>query len=167
MHREDSRVSGWPRVGLGALVAGMADLVFAMGFWWISHGVPPMRILQSIAAGWYGEASFTGGVQTAGVGAVSHFAIMFLFVAAYRQMATRVTLLRQRPFAMGAVYGLFLYLLMNFVVLPLSAAGMASFKDAGWVAASVAIHALIGVLCARYALAPGAPGDAGLAHGRA
>lgn len=163
----DSRVSGWPRVGLGTLVAGMSDLVFAMGFWWISHDVPPMRILQSIAAGWYGEASFAGGVQTAGVGALSHFAIIFLFIAAYRQMAKHIAGLRHRPGAMGVAYGLFLYLLMNFVVLPLSAAGMASFRNVAWVVASIAVHALIGVLCARYALAPRSPGNAGLAPGPA
>lgn len=167
MHHGDSRVSNWPRVGLGTLVAGMADLVFAVGFWWLSHDVPPMRILQSIAAGWYGEASFAGGVRTAGVGALSHFAIMFLFIAAYRQMAMQVTVLRRRPAAMGVAYGLFLYLLMNFVVLPLSAAGMPSFRHVGWVSASIAMHAIIGVLCARYALAPHAPGDAGLAPGPA
>ncbi len=165
MRQGDSRVSSWPRVGLGTLVAGMADLVFAMGFWWISHDVPPMRILQSIAAGWYGEASFAGGVQTAGVGALSHFAVIFLFIAAYRQMAKRIAGLRHRPVAMGLVYGLFLYLLMNFVVLPLSAAGMASFRNVAWVAASIAMHAVIGILCARYALAPRSPGNTGLATG--
>lgn len=152
MKRNDAYLASWPRVGLGTLVTGLADLLFAMGFWWISHQVAPLRILQSIAAGWYGQASFTGGVRSASVGALSHFAIIFCFIVAYRQAAARWPLLRVHPNALGAIYGLALYLLMNFVVLPLSAAGMAKFNHLAWVLGSIAMHALIGVLCAHYAL---------------
>lgn len=152
MNRHTAYLASWPRMGLGTLVTGLADLVFAMGFWWISHQVAPLRILQSIAAGWYGEASFAGGARSASVGALSHFAIIFCFILAYRQAAARWPLLRMHPRAVGAIYGLGLYLLMNFVVLPLSAAGMAKFNNLAWVLGSIAIHALIGVLCAHYAL---------------
>lgn len=152
MNRHDASLARWPRVGLGTLLIGLADLVFAMGFWWISHQVAPLRILQSIAAGWYGEATFAGGVRSASVGALSHFAIIFCFIVAYRQAAAWWPLLRTHPRALGATYGLGLYLLMNFVVLPLSAAGMAKFNNLAWVLTSIAMHALIGVLCAHYAL---------------
>lgn len=152
MNRHHASLASWPRVGLGTLLIGLADLAFAMGFWWISREVAPLRILQSIAAGWYGEASFAGGVRSASIGTLSHFAIIFLFIAAYRLAAARWPLLRTHPRAVGAVYGLALYLLMNFVVLPLSAAGMAKFNNLAWVLGSIAMHALIGVLCAHYAL---------------
>lgn len=152
MSIEHASVARWPRVALGTLVTGLADLVFAMGFWWLAHQVSPLRILQSIGAGWLGEASFTGGMRSASIGAVSHFAIIFLFIAAYRLAALRLPLLRRHPHAVGTIYGLGLYLLMNFVVLPLSAAGMASFNNLAWVLGSIAMHAIIGVLCARYAL---------------
>ncbi|SKC61088.1 hypothetical protein [Pseudoxanthomonas indica] len=153
MSSHDANVSTGARVALGTLVTGLADLVFAMGFWWVSHQVPPLRILQSIGAGWLGEASFAGGARSAALGAVSHFAIILLFILAYRQAARYSVLLRTRPNSAGAIYGLCLYLLMNFVVLPLSAAGMASFKDLAWVISSIVMHAVIGVLCAHYALA--------------
>jgi len=153
MSSHDANISTGSRVALGTLVTGLADLVFAMGFWWISHQVPPLRILQSIGAGWLGEASFAGGARSAALGAVSHFAIILMFILAYRQAARYSVLLRTRPHSAGAIYGLGLYLLMNFVVLPLSAAGMASFKHLAWVISSIVMHAVIGVLCAHYALA--------------
>ena len=50
----------------------------------------------------------------------------------------------------GAAYGLLLYLAMNFVVLPLSAAGMPKFDNLAWVVSSIAMHMLIGMLIAYF-----------------
>jgi hypothetical protein len=61
---------------------------------------------------------------------------------AYYLAARRLPLLRERPFVCGAVYGLFLYSVMNYVVVPLSAAGPGS-KDPLWITLSVAVHALL------------------------
>ena len=71
----------------------------------------------------------------------------------------------ERPVPLGAAYGLLLYVLMNYIVLPLSAAGPGS-TDPLWIGLSIAVHAfLIGMpiaLFARRALtAAGAPMAAG------
>lgn len=153
MSGEQRSGAGGARIAIGTLVIGAADLVFAMGFWWLGYRVSPVRILQSIGAGWYGDASFQGGARTAMVGALSHFFIVALFILGYRLAARHMTGLRTHPTAAGLLYGVLLYLLMNFVVLPLSAAGMAKFNHLGWVLASILMHALIGVMCAHFALA--------------
>jgi hypothetical protein len=49
----------------GGLVAGTLDIAYACVFWAIKRDVPVQRILQSVAAGLLGEASFEGGGATA------------------------------------------------------------------------------------------------------
>jgi len=130
---------------LGGLVVGTTDLAFAWIFWQ-SHGVGLARILQSVAAGLLGGASFKGGMASALLGAGLHYAIATMFVLAYRLAG-----LRRHPVACGLVYGVLLYLVMNFVVVPLSAAGTPGFGNVPWVASSVAMHAVFGVMCALFA----------------
>lgn len=130
----------------GALV-GVLDLLFAWGFW-VGHGVGMQRILQSIGAGWLGQRSFSMGTTSAAIGAISHFAIAVAFVVAYWLVSRRMPALVRHPVALGLPYGVALYLVMNLVVLPLSAAGSPGFDNLPWVASSVVMHALIGVICA-------------------
>lgn len=134
---------------------GSLDLLFAWGFWQ-SHGVGMTRILQSIASGLLGKASFEGGTATATLGAGLHYFIATMFGVAYYLVSLRRPGLRRRPIAFGLSYGVLLYLVMNFIVLPLSAAGMPKFNNLPWVASSVAMHALFGVICAQFARKAGA-----------
>jgi hypothetical protein len=65
--------------------------------------------------------------------------------AAYYLVCRPWALLWQRPFLCGAGYGLLLYAIMNYVVVPLSAAGPGS-KDPLWITLSIVVHAvLIGI----------------------
>ena len=146
-----ARAPGAPRpwravVATGALL-GLLDLAFACAFWW-PRGVAPLRIAQSIGAGWFGERSYRMGAASAAAGLASHFAIAIAFVLAYRIAATRAPILVVHPWRFGLAYGVCLYLAMNLVVLPLSAAGAPGFGDLPWVASSVVVHALLGALCA-------------------
>jgi uncharacterized membrane protein YagU involved in acid resistance len=102
------------------LVAGTLDLLDASVFFGL-HGIPLAAIYQSIAAGLLGPASFKGGMGTATLGVVLHYAIMAVMVIVYVLAARRIALLAERPFVCGAIYGLLLYIVMNAVVLPLSA----------------------------------------------
>src|SRR5690606_21249190 len=70
-------------IAFGGLVAGSLDILYAMAFWWLKAGVSPLRILQSVAAGALGPASFDGGAASATLGLVLHFAIATAMAAAY------------------------------------------------------------------------------------
>jgi hypothetical protein len=107
---------------VGTLAVGILDLADAFIFFGL-RGVSPVRILHSIAAGLLGRDAFSGGARTAALGAALHFFIAFCIVATFLFASRRLTLLTRRPIVWGVVYGVAVWLVMNFVVLPLSAAG--------------------------------------------
>lgn len=105
---------------LGGVIAGAWDLLFAFVYYG-ARGAKPMRILQSVAAGLLGRASFDGGIATAALGAGLHFLIAFIIAALFVAAAYRWRILVARPFVAGPLYGAAVFLVMNLVVLPLSA----------------------------------------------
>jgi hypothetical protein len=143
----------------GGLVAGTLDIAYACLFWSVKRGVPARRIFQSVAAGLLGSSAFEGGWSTAGLGLLLHYSIASSMALTYYLVARRRPVLLRHPLACGAAYGLLLYAIMNFVVVPLSAASAGS-KDPLWVALSVAVHMLfIGIPMALFArLAVGSEG---------
>ncbi|MBB4303430.1 hypothetical protein GGD81_002473 [Rhodobium orientis] len=120
-------------------VAGALDIGFACIFWAIKADTPMTLIFQSVAAGLLGPVAFEGGVPTAALGLALHFFITTLMAAAYFYVASHWSALRRRPLVFGGVYGVFLYGLMNFVVIPLSAASPGA-SDALWIGMSVLAH---------------------------
>jgi hypothetical protein len=134
----------------GGLVAGALDILYACVFWGVRRGVPARRIFQSVAAGVLGKATFDGGVQTAALGLALHFFIAISMAVAYYLVARRWPLLWRQPWLCGAVYGLFLYVFMNDVVVPLSRAAAGSKTSSGSRSASRS-HGAAGIPCAVFA----------------
>ena len=110
---------------LGGLAAGALDIVYAFVVYGpLSYAISPVQVLQSVAAGWIGrEAAQAGGASTATLGAVTHFGIATVMAWVYVAAAGRVSALLRSPILWGLVYGLILYVAMNYVVAPLSSAG--------------------------------------------
>jgi hypothetical protein len=127
---------------MGGLIAGTFDIVYAWLFWWLKAGVPMRRILQSVAAGLLGSATFEGGAGTALLGLLLHYFIAVCMAFTYYFVARRRFALVERPWAFGLAYGLLLYGIMNYIVMPLSAAGPSS-KDPLWIALTVAVHMIL------------------------
>jgi hypothetical protein len=127
---------------LGGIAAGTLDIIFACTFWALKAGVSPERILQSVAAGVLGKPSFSGGSGTAALGLTLHYLIALAMSMGYYVVAKQWSLLWQRPWLCGALYGLVLYVMMNYIVVPLSAAGPGS-KDPLWIALSIMAHVLL------------------------
>lgn len=137
-------------VALGGLAAGALDLIYICTLY-AFKGVGPVRIFQSIAAGWLGrEAAVAGGMATALLGLVSHFGITLAMACAYYAASRRWKFLVERPLRYGALYGLLLYAVMTYVVVPLSAAGGPQPPAWQWInLAHIAAHvALVGITCA-------------------
>ena len=138
----------------GALVVGTLDLLDAVIFFGL-RGAKPIRILQSIAAGLLGRAAFSGGVATGALGAFLHYFIAFGIVLTYFFAAGKLRSLATQPFLYGPMYGVAVYLVMNLIVVPLSAATAAP-KSLAVIINGLAIH-IFGVglptaLCVRAAL---------------
>jgi hypothetical protein len=70
---------------------------------------------------------FFGGVATAGLGVAIHFAIAGVFAAVYYAASLRVEALRTHAVPFGIAYGAVIWVLMDLVVLPLSAVPKAAF----------------------------------------
>jgi hypothetical protein len=110
---------------LGGLIAGALDIIYAFIVYGpLSYGLAPQRVLQSVAAGWIGrDASQAGGWSTAMLGLGTHFLIATVMAAIYAFAAQSFSALVRNPILWGVIYGLILYGAMNYVVVPLSAAG--------------------------------------------
>lgn len=104
----------------GGLIAGTCDLIYAFAFYG-PRGVSPLRILQSIASGLLGKASYDGGAMSAALGGVLHYFILIVAAALFYAVSRRLTLLMRQPIACGLLFGVAIWLVMNFVVVPLSA----------------------------------------------
>ena len=106
----------------GTLVVGTFDAIDALVFFGL-RGSTPIRIFQSIASGWLGRASYRGGLWSAALGVATHYFVAFGIVSTYDVCSRRFHLLTRHPVPCGIVYGVLAYLVMNRVVIPLSAIG--------------------------------------------
>ena len=136
---------------LATLVAGILDIGYAIGSSAL-RGIEPMVIWQSVASGLIGKATYEGGVKTAVLGGVLHFGMMACFVLAFFLMSRRWPRLLEHPFLWGALYGVGVFCVMNYIVVPLSAARGGGSGGTLWVTLSIIVHALlIGVPIALFA----------------
>lgn len=107
------------RIALAAAAAGTLDLAYAFAIN-AAAGVRPLTVLQFIGSGLLGRAAFSGGTGSAVVGAVAHYAIMGGFAAAVAAFAGRRISSSLQPPIIGFVAGAGLYVVMTYLVTPLS-----------------------------------------------
>src|SRR5262249_6596681 len=72
--------------------------------------------------GLLGASAFQGGLPTAALGLILHFFIAFTWAAVYWMASRRMPALLRRPVPFGIQYGVVVYLVMYWMVMPLSAA---------------------------------------------
>ena len=112
----------WKVIAGATLLVGILDISDAFIFYGI-RGMAPTRILQGIASGVLGRTAFGMGSRSALLGLFFHFFIAFLATTAFL-LASRKLPLASHPFLYGSLFGIALYIVMNYVVLPLSKIGM-------------------------------------------
>jgi hypothetical protein len=100
---------------VGGLIAGTLDLASAF----ISFG---WAVPRAIASGLLGSAAFRGGLATWILGVILHFVIALSAAAVYYFASRKLKFLKDNPMICGLFYGIAVYLVMNLIVVPLSAA---------------------------------------------
>ncbi len=104
-----------------------------------------MSLLQFIASGAFGKSSFQGGQSTAMAGLLFHYLITGTWAAVYFfWVGQRATTLMEL-FAVGALYGVVIHLMMSLVVVRLSRTPKRPFIWKAWLI-QLPIHiALVGL----------------------
>lgn len=110
-------VHGLGVVEAAGIAGGLVDAAYFLTRAVLEHR-PPLKVFQSIAAFWMGKASLDGGWLSITLGAATHFGLATIMAAVFFLLAIVLPVLRVRPIVSGAVYGLALYGVMYFVVLP-------------------------------------------------
>jgi uncharacterized membrane protein YagU involved in acid resistance len=106
------------------LVAGTVDIAAAS----LISMASPLLILQAIASGLLGKAAFHGGGGVMLLGLVLQWVMSIIIAGIFTLAAARIPTLARRWVLNGALYGVVVFIVMNFVVVPLSVAPLKS----GW-----------------------------------
>jgi len=99
---------------VGGVIAGSLDLTSA--FITYGAGVP-----RAIAGGLLGRGAFQGGTGVWVLGVLLQFFIATSAAAVYYAVSRKLVFLREHPLVCGLFYGIAVFLVMNLIVLPLSA----------------------------------------------
>jgi uncharacterized membrane protein YagU involved in acid resistance len=111
------RLSKLQAILLGGLIAGTIDIGAAS----LISGRDPTIIAQFIAGGLLGKAALTGGMQTISLGVVLQWAMSMIIAAIFVFASEQLVVLRRQWLLFGILYGVPIYFVMTYVVVPLSA----------------------------------------------
>lgn len=106
---------------IGGLIAGTLDITYACVFSYIRRGVAPAVVFRSVAAGALGPAARDGGMKVALLGLFFHFLIALIAAAVYVIASRGIPFMNAHACLSGILFGLCVYVVMNCVVLRLSA----------------------------------------------
>lgn len=107
---------------IGGLLAGAADMSYALLWFSGVKGVPAIKIPQSVAGGLIGRSSFDGGIGTFVLGLGLHWVIALIWATTFVFVGRRfLPAILRNPIPYGLAYGAWVYFVMNWVVLPLDA----------------------------------------------
>jgi uncharacterized membrane protein YagU involved in acid resistance len=103
---------------LGGIIAGTLDIGAAS----LINSAKPTRILQVIASGLLGKSAFADD-STVALGLVLQWAMSIIIASIFVFAVRWWPLLKRHWVKAGLAYGVVIFLVMNYVVLPLSAIG--------------------------------------------
>jgi hypothetical protein len=95
------------------------DISAAFVTWW-PRGIMPSRILKGIASGALGPEAYNGGREIAALGLAFHFLIAFSAATVFYFASRKIAFLTLHPVLSGISYGVVVYLVMYWIVMPLS-----------------------------------------------
>jgi hypothetical protein len=141
----------------GGLIAGTLDIAAASTM----SGKDPGFILQFIASGLIGKpAAFGGGTGTVVLGLLLQWAMSLVIAAIFVLAAVRLPALRRLWLQAGLAYGIGVFFVMEWVVVPLSAVGRAPHFTPESFAKNLAAMMVFGLIiagCARWRMGGARP----------
>jgi hypothetical protein len=131
---------------IGGLLIGILHLVIQawIVFILILKLAPSFMIgAQYVASGVMGDAAYTGGFATALLGVILEILMTIIIAGIFIFSADRIPLLRKNVIVGSLLYGIGVFIVMNFIVLPLSAATVSAPPPMGLLIEIIVEHMLL------------------------
>ena len=133
----------WRTVLLSGLLVGTLDITAALVQFYIKTGKDPLIVLKYIASAVFGKDAYAGGNKMAIYGLLFHFAIALTWTIFFFLIYPMLKLQSLNRILTGVLYGVFIWLIMNRVVVPISKASVSPFNlNQAMIAALILIAAI-------------------------
>ncbi len=139
----DTRNSLVRPIILGGMFIFIAQIIHQGIVVTLIQKTPFILIWQYIASGLLGDAAFAGGMATAWLGLFFHLIISFVIAAVFILAADRIPLLRRHVIVGSLLYGFGVFIIMNMIVTPVSAAPPLPAPTLPWLIEAILEHVLI------------------------
>jgi hypothetical protein len=134
---------------IAGLTAGTLDLALAITYFGVTAHAPFTAVPQAVASGILGTRAFRLGISAALLGIFLHYFIALTVADFYYAASLRIPFLNRHPILSGAAYGIVVFLVMQYIVVPLSARPGPRHFALAWLIADIASHILfIGITIA-------------------
>ncbi len=124
------------------LIAGTMDILAAFLNFYIKTQKDPGIVLKYIASAVFGKEAMKGGTEMLVAGLVLHFIVAFIFTIFFSLIYKKLWSVFQNSIIIAVIYGIFIWLIMNLMVVPLSRASQIPFS---WTAGIT--NCLILIIC--------------------
>lgn len=127
------------------LIAGSLDIISACVQFYLKTGKNPVRVLKFVASGVFGKDALAEGTMYAAWGLLFHYLIAFSFTLFFFWIYPRWKVLSFNKYLTAVGYGLFVWLIMNRVVVPLSQTPKTPFQLTQAMIAATILICMIGL----------------------
>jgi hypothetical protein len=127
------------------LFVGTLDILAACLQFYLKTNKGPAPIFKYISSGVFGEKAFTDGNTMIVWGLVFHYVIALIFTLFFFLICKKFPKILIFKFLTGILYGIFIWSVMNFVVLPISKIPKNPFNFTDAVIAIMILIACIGI----------------------
>lgn len=116
----------WRTVLFAGLLVGSLDIIAALAHFYIKTKKDPVIVLKYIASAVFGNAAYTED-NMAVYGLAFHFLVAFVWTLFFFLIYPKLKLISFNRVLTGIVYGIFIWLVMTRLVVPMSRAATGAF----------------------------------------
>ncbi|HTM99950.1 MAG TPA: hypothetical protein VL088_14440 [Pedobacter sp.] len=133
------------------LMVGTLDILAALIQFYLKTQKNPITVLNFIASGFFGKEAFSGGNTMAAFGLFFHYIIALGFTLLFFILYPKLKGFIQNKFFLGSAYGVFIWLTMQFIIVPMSRVPSMKLSVQGAITAILILIACIGIPLSIYA----------------
>lgn len=127
------------------LIVGTFDITAACIQFYAKTGRDPLIVMKYVASGVFGKGAMTGGTGMVIAGLLFHYLIATSWAFLFFWLYARFPALSRNRLVTGIFYGIFVSLIMQGLVVPLSRVNRAPFTITGSATAALIIVVCVGI----------------------